>query len=163
MPDHDARLAALGIDLPVPSTPAFNYVPTLRIGNMLYISGQLGLWNGALQQKGRLGIVSLQEAQEAARLCGLNVLAHVRASNGGSLNGIVQCVRLTRYVSTQQDCYDQAAVMNACSDLMEKVLGEAGRHTRTTVGVAALPLDATVEVDGLFQLADERCSSQPWR
>lgn len=152
--DYDARLIALGIELPVPSIPAFSYVPTLRIGNILHISGQLGLWKGELQQKGRLGVVSLQEAQEAARLCGLNLLAHVRASNGGSLNGVARCVRLTGYVSSLPDCYDQASAMNGCSDLMHDVFGEVGRHTRTTVGVAALPFDATVEVDAIFQMAN---------
>lgn len=121
---------------------------------MLYISGQLGLWKGELQQKGKLGVVSLQDAQAAARLCGLNVIAHIRASNGGTLNGIVRCVRMTGYVSSQPDCHDQAAVMNACSDLMHDVFGEAGRHTRTTVGVATLPFDATIEVDAIFQLSD---------
>lgn len=152
--DYDSRLAALGIELPEPSKPVFSYIPALHVGSMLYISGQLGIWKGKLQQTGKLGVVSLKDAQAAARLCGLNVLAHVRAGNGGTLNGVVRCVRITGYVSSQPDCYDHAAAMNACSDLMHEIFGEAGRHTRTTVGVAALPFDATVEVDAIFQLAE---------
>jgi enamine deaminase RidA (YjgF/YER057c/UK114 family) len=152
-PDHDRRLAELGIELPVPAAPSFSYVPTLLSGNLLYISGQLGFWNGVLRHRGKLGdAASLEDGRAAARLCGLNVLAHVRRASGGTLNRVARCLRMTGYVSTLPTCYDHATAMNGCSDLMHEVFGEAGRHTRATVGVASLAFDAVVEVDAIFEL-----------
>lgn len=151
--DFDQRLSQLGIELPAPAAPSFSYVPTLVSGNLLYVSGQLGFWNGELRHKGKLGAAaSLDDGKAAARLCGLNVLAHVRNACGGTLNRVVRCLRMTGYVSTQPDCYDHAVAMNGCSDLMHEVFGEQGRHTRATVGVASLAFDAVVEVDAIFEI-----------
>jgi enamine deaminase RidA (YjgF/YER057c/UK114 family) len=151
--DFDRRLRELGIELPTPAAPSFSYVPTLVSGNLLYISGQLGFWNGELRHKGKLGgAASLEDGQAAARLCGLNVLAHVRHACGGTLNRVARCLRMTGYVSTLPTCYDHAVAMNGCSDLMHEVFGEQGRHTRTTVGVASLAFDAVVEVDAIFEI-----------
>lgn len=151
--DFDRRLAELGIELPRPAAPSFSYVPTLISGRQLYISGQLGFWNGELRHKGKLGEgATLDDAREAARLCGLNVLAHVRHACGGTLNRVTRCLRMTGYVSTSPTCYDHATAMNGCSDLMHEVFGEIGRHTRATVGVASLAFDAVVEVDAIFEI-----------
>jgi enamine deaminase RidA (YjgF/YER057c/UK114 family) len=151
--DFDQRIAQLGIELPTPAAPAFSYVPTIVSGNRLYISGQLGFWNGELRHKGKLGgAATLDDGKAAARLCGLNVLGHVRQACGGTLNRVVRCLRMTGYVSTEPTCYDHALAMNACSELMHEVFGERGRHTRTTVGVASLAFDAVVEVDAIFEI-----------
>lgn len=151
--DFDQRLKELGIILPEPAAAAFNYVPTLISGNQLYVSGQLGFWNGVLQHHGKLGEkASLEDAAAAARLCGLNVLAHVSNACGGTLNAVRRCLKMTGYVSTSPQCYDHAVAMNACSDVMHEVFGEQGRHTRATVGVASLAFDAVVEVDALFEI-----------
>lgn len=151
--DFDRRLHELGIELPTPAAPSFSYVPALVSGNLLYVSGQLGFWNGELRHHGKLGgAASLDDGRAAARLCGLNVLAHVRHACGGTLNRVVRCLRMTGYVSTEPTSYDHAVAMNGCSDLMHEVFGEAGRHTRATVGVAALAFDAVVEVDAIFEI-----------
>jgi enamine deaminase RidA (YjgF/YER057c/UK114 family) len=151
--DFDRRLAELGIELPTPSAPSFSYVPTLISGNQLFISGQLGFWNGELRHKGKLGGgATLEDAKAAARLCGLNVLGHVRQACGGTLNRVTRCLRMTGFVSTLPTCYDHATAMNGCSDLMHEVFGELGRHTRCTVGVASLAFDAVVEVDAIFEI-----------
>lgn len=151
--DFDQRLRELGIELPEPVAPSFSYVPTLISGNHLYISGQLGFRNGQLPHKGKLGGgATLEDGKAAARLCGLNVLAHVRHACGGTLNRVVRCLRMTGFVSTVPDCYDHAAAMNGCSELMHEVFGEPGRHTRATVGVASLAFDAVVEVDAIFEI-----------
>lgn len=153
MTDFDKRLQELGIALPTPAAPAFSYVPTLISGNLLYISGQLGFRDGQLPHKGKLGGgATLEDGQAAARLCGLNVLAHVHQACGGTLNRVVRCLRMTGFVSTVPDCYDHAVAMNGCSELMHEVFGEAGRHTRATVGVASLAFDAVVEVDAIFEI-----------
>ena len=152
--DFDQRLQELGIELPTPVAPSFSYVPTLISGNHLYISGQLGFWRGELPHKGKLGgSATLEDGRAAARLCGLNVLAHVRHACGGTLNRVVRCLRMTGFVSTVPDCYDHALAMNGCSELMQEVFGEQGRHTRATVGVASLAFDAVVEVDAIFEIA----------
>lgn len=152
--DFDRQLKELGIELPTPAAPSFSYVPTLISGNHLYISGQLGFWNGQLAHKGKLGGgATLDDGTAAARLCGLNILAHVRHACGGTLNRVVRCLRMTGFVSTTPDCCDHATVMNGCSELMHEVFGEQGRHTRATVGVASLAFDAVVEVDAIFEIA----------
>lgn len=151
--DFDLRLKELGIELPNLAAPSFSYVPTLISGNLLYISGQLGFFNGELRHKGKLGeSATLEDGKEAARLCGLNVLAHVRHACGGTLNRVRRCLRMTGYVSTVPTCYDHAVAMNGCSELMHDVFGEIGRHTRATVGVASLAFDAVVEVDAIFEI-----------
>lgn len=151
--DFDQKIRELGIELPTPAPPSFSYVPTLITGDYLYISGQLGFWNGQLAHQGKLGGgASLDDGRAAARLCGLNVLAHVRHACSGTLNRVVRCLRMTGYVSTVPDCYDHAIAMNGCSELMHEVFGEQGRHTRATVGVASLAFDAVVEVDAIFEI-----------
>ncbi len=149
----EARLKELGIELPQPAAPAAAYVPVVRTGNLLFVSGQLPGWNGELRIKGKLGAgVTVEEGQEAARLCALNLLAHVKASCG-TLDNVRRCVKLGGFVACAPDFTDHPKVVNGASQLMQDVLGDAGRHARFAVGVPSLPFDVAVEVDGIFEVA----------
>lgn len=149
----EARLAELGLELPQPAAPAASYVPVIRVGDMLFVSGQLPSWNGEIRFKGKLGAgVSVEEGQEAARLCALNLLAQVKASCG-SLDAIRRCVKLGGFVACTPDFTDQPKVVNGASQLMLDALGDLGRHARFAVGAPALPFDVSVEVDGIFEVA----------
>lgn len=149
----EARLKELGIELPQSSTPGANYVPFVRTGNLLFVTGQLSQWNGERRFVGKLGReFGLAEGQQAARLCALNVLAHVRVALDGDLDRVVRTVRLAGYVNSTPDFVSQSQVMNGASDLFVDVLGEAGRHARMSVGVSALPYDVAVAVEGTFEV-----------
>jgi enamine deaminase RidA (YjgF/YER057c/UK114 family) len=152
----DSKLADLGIVLPTPAAPVANYVPCVRTGNLLVVSGQLCLGPDgkiAAGHKGKLGAeVSAEDGYAAARLCAINVLAQARASLG-SLDRIVRCVRLGGFINVVPTYAAVPAVMNGASDLMVAVLGDAGRHARSTIGVAELPMDAAVEVEAMFEVA----------
>ena len=147
----DAKLAELGLTLPAAAAPVAAYVPTVEAGGMLHLSGQLPFRDGQVVT-GRLGAdLSLEEGQEAARLCGLMVLAQVRAALGG-FKRVRRVVKLGVFVNSTPDYTDQPKVANGASELMAAVFGEAGRHARAAVGVAALPLGAAVEVDAIIEL-----------
>src|SRR5574342_841631 len=147
----DRRLAELGLELPQPSAPGANYVPFVRTGTLVFLTGQLSQWNGERRFVGKLGKeFGVPEGQQAARLCALNLLAHLRVALGGDLDRVVRVVRLAGYVNSMPDFVGQSQVMNGASDLFIDVLGEAGLHTRMAVGVSALPYDVAAEVDGTF-------------
>jgi enamine deaminase RidA (YjgF/YER057c/UK114 family) len=148
----EKKLSELGIVLPTPASPMANYVPFTRVGTLLFISGQICLdASGKLVAKGKLGRdVSIEEGQAAARACAVNLLAQVKAALG-DLEEIRQVVRLGGFINSDPSFFDGPMVMNGASDTMVAVLGERGRHARTTVGVAVLPSDAAVEVDGIFE------------
>jgi enamine deaminase RidA (YjgF/YER057c/UK114 family) len=147
------KLIELGLTLPMPAAPVAAYVPYVITGNLVYISGQLPLENGELSIKGRLGDdVDIAAGQKAARLCALNILAHLSKACGGDLNKVERCVKLGGFVSSAADFYDHPKVMNGASELMEQVFGPAGQHARFAVGVANLPRNAAVEVDAVFAL-----------
>jgi enamine deaminase RidA (YjgF/YER057c/UK114 family) len=150
----EKKLAQLGISLPVPAAPVANYVGFVRTGNLLVISGQLCLGaDGKLIAKGKLGAeVSIETGRAAARTCAINLLAQVKAALG-DLDKVVRVVRLGGFMNGLPSFIDGPQVMNGASDLMVEVFGDKGRHARTTVGVAALPLDAAVEVEGLFEVS----------
>lgn len=147
------RLADLGLVLPDPPAPVASYVPWVRSGGMVHVSGQVS--RGADGDiKGRLGdTLDLAGGQAAARVCGLNLLAQLQAACGGDLDRVVRVVKLNGFVNVTPDFDPIPAVMNGCSDLMVAVLGDAGRHARSAVGVANLPLGYAVEVDGVFEIA----------
>jgi enamine deaminase RidA (YjgF/YER057c/UK114 family) len=151
----EAKLAEMGISLPVPAAPVANYVSFVRTGNLLVISGQICLGADskiAEAHKGKLGgAVSIESGQAAARLCAINLLAQCKAALG-DLDRIVRCVRLGGFINAMPDFATLPVVMNGASDLMVAVLGDKGRHARSTVGVAELPMDAAVEVEGLFEV-----------
>ena len=149
----EKKLASLGVSLPTPATPIANYVPFVRSGNMLVVSGQLCFGSdGKLVAKGQLGGgVSMDDGQKAARACAVNLLAQLKAALG-DLDKVTRVVRLGGFINSAPGFADGPKVMNGASDLMVEVFGERGQHARTAVGVAALPLDSAVEVEAVFQL-----------
>lgn len=149
----EKRLADLGLILPTPSTPVANYVPFVRTRNMLVLSGQICFDNdGKLVAKGKLGGgVSIEDGQKAARACAVNLLAQVKAAVG-DLDKVARVIRLGGFINSTPDFIDGPKVMNGASDLMVAAFADKGRHARTTVGVASLPLDAAVEVEGVFEV-----------
>src|ERR687890_2609278 len=143
----ETKLAELGITLPTPAAPVANYVPFVRTGNLIIISGQLCLGlDGKLadEHKGKLGAeIAPEVGQQAARLCAINLLAQLKAAVG-DLDKVVRCVRLGGFINAVPTFAGLAPIMNGASDLMVEVLGDRGRHARSTIGVAELPLDAAV-------------------
>lgn len=149
----EARLAELKIELPQAAAPVANYVPTVRTGDLLFVSGQVCQWNGERRFIGKLGReISLEQGQQAARLCGLNILAQVRKALDGDLDRVVRCVRLGGFVNSVDDFTQQPQVVNGCSDLMVEVFGDAGRHARAAIGVNVLPSNVAVEVEAVFEV-----------
>lgn len=149
----EERLKALGLELPQASAPGANYIPFVRTGNLIYVSGQVSQWNGERRFIGKLGReFTLEQGQEAARLCALNVIAQLQLAIGGDFNRFVRCVRLGGYVNSTPDFLNHPQVINGASDLFVAVLGEEGRHSRTAIGVSALPYDVAVEVDAVFEI-----------
>ena len=150
----DARLKELGIELPQAAAPAANYVPFVQSGKLLFVAGQITMLNGELKYVGKVGKdLSVEEAQKAARLCALNLIAQAKAACGGDLDKVTRCVKLGGFVNCIDGFEQQPQVVNGASDLMVEVFGDKGRHARSTVGVSALPADAAVEVEGLFEVA----------
>ena len=148
-----ARLQELGIELPPPAAPAANYVPYVVSGSTVFVAGQLPMENGKVAVTGKVGAdVTVEEAQRAARLCGLNLLAQAGAAGGGDLNRIAGCLKLGGFVNAAPDFTDHARVLNGASDILVAILGPSGRHARFAVGAASLPFDATVEIDAIFEL-----------
>jgi len=149
----EQRLAALNLQLPSPAAPAANYVPYLIDGSRLYVSGQLPMGPDGLAFAGRVGAeLDLDQAQQAARLCALNILAQAKAALG-AFERIEQCLKLGGFVNALAGFTDHPKVVNGASDLMVAALGDRGRHTRFAVGANGLPLGAAVEVDALFAIA----------
>ena len=152
----EQRLADLGLTLPTPAAPVANYVPVVRTGNLLVVSGQICFGpDGKLspEHRGKVGAeVTPEAAAEAARLCAINVLAQVRTALG-DLDRVARCVRLGGFINAVPTFAALATVMNGASDPVVDILGENGRHARSTIGVAELPLDAAVEVECLFEVA----------
>jgi len=148
----DAKLEEMGIVLPSPPTPIANYVGFVRSGNLLFVSGQLCFANGTLVAQGKLGAqVTVEEGQAAARTCAINLLAQVKVALG-DLNKVVRVIRLGGFINSTPDFLDGAKVMNGASDFMVAVFGAKGRHARSAVNVPVLPTDATVEVEGMFEV-----------
>ena len=150
----EKKLADLGIKLPIPAAPIANYVGFVRTGNLLVVSGQLCLdAEGKLVAKGKLGGgVSIETGTKAAQACAVNLIAQVKSALG-DLDKVVRVVRLGGFINSAPDFVDGPKVMNGASDLMVAAFGDKGRHARSTIGVAALPLDAAVEVEGLFEVS----------
>ena len=149
-----ARLTELGIKIPTAQPPVATYVPFVRTGNLVIISGQLPMLLGKLLFAGKLGeSVSLEIGQAAARQCFLNVLAHVSTACDGDLDRVVRVVRLGGFVACAPSFSQHPAVINGASDLAVAIFGDAGRHARAAVGVPSLPLDAAVELEGMFEIA----------
>lgn len=150
----EKKLIELGIVLPIPAAPVANYVGFVRTGSLLVVSGQLCLdGDGKLVAKGKLGAdVSVEDGQKAARACAINVLAQVKSALG-DLDKVTRVVRLGGFINAVPSFLDGPKVMNGASDLMVTAFDEKGRHARSTIGVSVLPMDAAVEVEGMFEVA----------
>jgi enamine deaminase RidA (YjgF/YER057c/UK114 family) len=153
-PDAEARLRELGIELPDVPAPGGAYVPATRAGTLVFTAGQLPFEEGELHKTGKVGdAVSVEEAQQAARLCALNAIAAAAAEAGG-LNNLRQIVKVTGFVASAPEFNDQPQVINGASELIGEIFGEDGLHARSAIGVAELPLDAPVEVELVAELGD---------
>ena len=151
----DGKLAELGVHLPPPMAPMANYVPYVVTGSLVVVSGQVPAVDGQIAVTGKVGEeVSVEQGQQAARLCLTNVLTHLRAACGGDLDRVRRVVRLGGFVASPPGFSQHALVMNGASDLAVAVFGEAGRHARSTIGVPALPGNAAVEVEGMFEIGE---------
>lgn len=148
----EKKLADLGITLPDAPAPAANYVPFVQTGDIVYISGQISNDENGLII-GKLGeTMDVDAGAAAAKRCAINLLAQVRAACGGDLGRLVRVVKLTGFVNSTADFTNQPQVINGASDFLVEVLGDAGRHARSAVSAAALPLGVAVEIEGIFQI-----------
>jgi enamine deaminase RidA (YjgF/YER057c/UK114 family) len=152
MSDIETRLAELGVTLPDAPAPAANYVPFVVVGSLCHVSGQISQANGALI-KGRLGDgMTVEEGAAAAKTCAISLLAQVKRACGGDWSRLVRVVKLTGFVNSTPDFTDQPKVINGASDFLVAALGDAGRHARSAVSAAALPLGVAVEIEGIFEI-----------
>ncbi len=148
----EMKLAELGVTLPDAPAPAANYVPYVQVGDILYVSGQIsngpdGFITGKLGDN-----MSVEDGAAAAKSCAISLLAQVKAACGGDINRLVRVIKLTGFVNSTADFTDQPKVINGASDFMVAAVGDAGRHSRSAVSAAALPLGVAVEIEGIFQI-----------
>ena len=147
------RLKSLNITLPNAPDPVGAYVASKISGKFLFISGQVSLKSDGKLITGKVGKdLNLEQAQEAAKICGLNILSQLKKACGGDLNKIKSCIKLTGYVNSTDDFTDQPKVLNGASDLIASIFGDAGMHARAAVSTNSLPLGVSVEVDAIFEL-----------
>lgn len=149
----DDRLKQIGIELPTPPAPVASYVPYVRTGNLVFISGQVTLGPNGLEYVGVVGdTIDMDDAKKAARLCAVNVIAQLKAALGGRLDRVRQCVKVTGFVNAIPGFGNHPEVVNGASDLFVEVFGEAGRHARAAVGAGSLPRGVAVEVEAIFEV-----------
>jgi enamine deaminase RidA (YjgF/YER057c/UK114 family) len=148
-----SRLTQMGVALPAAVAPGANYVPTVKTGNLLFVSGQVPVRDGKTEFVGKLGAgLSVAQGQQAARLCAVNIVAQVAAALDGDLDRVVRCVRLGGFVNAVPEFTEQPQVINGASDFIVKVFGDAGKHARAAIGVGSLPRGVAVEVDAIFEI-----------
>ncbi len=148
----DAKLVELGVILTAAAPPAANYIPFVQVGTLVHISGQISNGPDGLV-KGRLGDgMEVEAGAAAAKLCAISLLTQLKAACGGDLSRVVRAVKLVGFVNSHPDFTDQPKVINGASDFLVAVMGEAGRHARSAIGVAALPLGVAVEIEGIFEI-----------
>jgi len=148
----EQKLLAMGIELPEASAPKAMYIPVKQVGNLLFVSGQIPLWNGQLAYTGKLGKdLSLAEGEEAARICIINMLSALKGYLN-DLDKIKNVIKLQAFVSSEPGFDKQHVLINAASQMLYDVFGECGRHTRTAIGTNQLPLDAPVEIEAIFEI-----------
>jgi enamine deaminase RidA (YjgF/YER057c/UK114 family) len=150
----EARLKDLGINLPAPPAPVASYVPTVKTGNLVFVSGQIPAAEGGLKYVGIVGQdLSVDDGKAAARLCAINLIAQVKAACDGDLDRVTRCVKLSVFVNAVPGFGQHPEIANGASDLMVDVFGDAGKHTRAAVGAGSLPRNVAVEVEAVFEIA----------
>ncbi|ARE40291.1 Bona fide RidA/YjgF/TdcF/RutC subgroup [Rhodovulum sp. P5] len=150
---YEARLAEMGVSLPDAPAPAANYVPYVVSGNLVFVSGQISMADGAFIT-GKLGAdMDVDAGAAAAKTCAIGLLAQVKAACGGDLDRLKRVVKLTGFVNSTADFGDQPKVVNGASDFLVEALGDAGRHSRSAVSAASLPFGVAVEIEGIFEIA----------
>ena len=150
----EARLKELGVSLPTPPMPVASYVPYTISGNLVFLSGQIPIADGALKYVGKLGVdIPLEAGQAAAQLCAINLLAQLKSACGGDLDRVVRCLRVGVFVNAAPEYGQHPEVANGASDLIAALFGDAGKHARAAIGVNVLPLNVAVEVDAVFEVA----------
>ena len=152
--DINSRLKELGIVLPEPANPAANYVPYVISGNLVFIAGQIPFWNGDVLHIGKVGVeLTVEDATKSAKVCGLNIIAQLKAACDGNLDRVRRCVKIGVFVNCIDGFTQQPQIANGVSDLMVEVFGEAGRHARFAIGTNALPRNCATEADAVFELS----------
>ena len=149
----EEKLESLGIKLPAPPTPAGSYVPAVRTGNLLYISGQIPMEDGKVIFTGKVSDNNLEIAQKSARMCAINILAQIKREVG-DLDKVSKIVRLSGFVNSVSEFSQQPKVINSASDLFFEIFGEKGKHTRIAVGVSSLPLNSMTEIDAIVEISE---------
>ena len=150
----EQRLREVGVTIPDAPSPAANYLPFTRTGNLVFVSGQVPFIDGKLETTGTVGKnASVEEAQGQAKICAINLIAQLKVACDGDLDRVVKVVKLGALVASAEDFFNQPVVVNAASDLMVQAFGENGRHARFAVGTNALPLNCLVEIDGVFEIS----------
>lgn len=149
----EEKLETLGIKLPIPPTPAGSYVPAVKTGNLLFISGQIPMENGKVMFTGKVSNDNLEIAQKSARMCAINILAQIKRELG-NLDKVTKIVKLSGFVNSMPEFSQHPKVINPASDLFFEVFGENGKHARIALGAACLPLDSMTEIDAIVEFSE---------
>ena len=149
----EEKLDSMGIKLPNPPTPAGSYIPVVKIGNLLYVSGQIPMEDGKVVFTGKVSDDNLETAQKSAKMCAINILAQIKREVG-DLEKVTRIVKLSGFVNSSSEFYQHPKVINAASDLLFEIFGEKGKHSRIAVGVASLPLNSMTEIDAIIQVTE---------
>lgn len=147
----DEKIKSLGINLPIPPSPAGSYIPVVRSGNLLYVSGQIPIEDGKVAFTGKVSDTNIETAQKSARICAINILAQLKKELG-DLEKISKIVRISGFVNSVPEFTQQPKVINAASDLFYEIFGECGKHSRIAVGVSSLPLNSMTEIDAIVEM-----------
>lgn len=147
----EEKIKSIGINIPVPPTPAGSYIPLVKTGNLLYVSGQIPLQDGKVVFTGKVSDENIETAQKSARICAINILAQLKKELG-DLEKISRFVRLSGFVNSVPEFTQHPKVINAASDLLYEIFGDVGKHTRIAVGVSSLPLNSMTEIDAIVEI-----------
>lgn len=149
----EEKLDKLGIKIPIPPTPAGSYIPAVRVGNLMFISGQIPMEEGKVTFTGKVSDENIETAQKSARMCAINILAQIKRETG-DLEKVTKIIKLSGFVNSDPEFFQHPKIINAASDLIFEIFGEKGKHSRIAVGVASLPLDSMTEIDAIVQVSE---------